>query len=328
MTEKPHILIVDDDERLLNAAKRTLRKNFVLEVACGAREALDVLEADDSFAVVVSDQNMPDMKGICFLSEIEKRWPSVVRIMLTGNSDQDTAIAAINEGKIFRFLTKPCDQETLSSAILEAVGHHKMLVAEKQLIQQTLAGSIKALTDMLALSKPDVFQRASDIRRWAAKVADELNYSKTWELDLAAMFSLLGYITLPDHLIRKHMYGVELEENDARRVLEAPGTAFNFLKNIPKIEGVAEIVYYSRKGYDSTGFPYEDRWGDDLPLGARIIYSLLTLSDMTAPDHPTFEVAMRRLRKHESRHDRDILKIMERVLDDDEAFQQATHAVA
>ena len=117
MSKNARVLIVDDDERLLNAIKRTLRKKFDLTVALGAQEAIKIMETSKPFEVVVSDQNMPDMKGVAFLHEVEKKWPSVVRIMLTGNNDQDTAASAINEGKIFRFLTKPCDQETLLSLI-------------------------------------------------------------------------------------------------------------------------------------------------------------------------------------------------------------------
>ena len=320
MSENARVLIVDDDERLLNAIKRTLRKDFDLTLALGAQEALKILKTSEPFEVVVSDQNMPEMKGVTFLNEVEKKWPSVVRIMLTGNNDQDTAASAINTGKIFRFLTKPCEQETLAAAIKDGVNHHHLLVAEKRLLQHTLAGCIKALTDMLALAKPDIFHRSSDIRRWAGKVADHLEIDKTWELDLAAMFSYLGYVSIPDHLIRKHLFLAPLEEDEQKLIREAPGVARGFIQNIPKMENVSEIVYYSRKGFDGTGYPYENRWGEDLPMTSRILNALLTLSDLTVPDNPTFDVAFARLKKHEARYDPKILKAIEKVLHDDEAF--------
>lgn len=320
MSKKTRVLIVDDDQRLLNAVKRTLRKDFDLTLAVGGHEALKIMETSEPFEVVVSDQNMPEMKGVVFLNAIEKKWPSVVRIMLSGNSDQETTIDAINKGKVFRFIRKPCDQETLAAAIKDAANQHELLEAEKRLLQHTLAGSIKALTDMLALAKPDIFQRSSDLRRWAEKVADDMEISKTWELDLAAMFSYLGYITLPDHLIRKHLFLAPLEEDEQKLIREAPGVARDFIQNIPKMEGVAEIVFYSRKGYDGTGFPYEDRWGEELPMTSRILNALLALSDLTVPDNPTFEAAFTRLKKNEARYDPKILKAIEKVLHDDEAF--------
>ncbi|MEP6356079.1 MAG: HD domain-containing phosphohydrolase [Hyphomicrobiales bacterium] len=324
MSENARVLIVDDDERLLNAIKRTLRKDFDLTVALGAQEALKILKTSKPFEVVVSDQNMPDMKGVDFLNEVEKKWPSVVRIMLTGNNDQDTAASAINTGKIFRFLTKPCEQKTLAAAINDGVNHHHLLMAEKRLLQHTLAGCIKALTDMLALAKPDIFHRSSDIRRWAEKVADHLEINKTWELDLAAMFSYLGYVTIPDHLIRKHLFLAPLEEDEQKLIREAPGVARGFIQNIPKMEAVSEIVYYSRKGFDGTGYPYENRWGEDLPITSRILNALLTLSDLTVPDNPSFDIAFARLKKHEERYDPKILKTIEKVLHDDEAFSSHT----
>lgn len=324
MSKNSRVLIVDDDMRLLSAIKRTLRKDFDLTVAAGAQEAIKIMEASEPFAVVVSDQNMPDIKGVVFLNAVEKKWPLVVRMMLTGNNDQGTAIDAINKGKIFRFINKPCDQETLATAIKDAVDHHHMLVAEKHLLQHTLAGCIKALTDMLALSKPDIFRRASDIRRWAEKVANELDISKTWELDLAAMFSYLGYVTLPDALIRKHLFLAPLEKNEQKLILEAPGVARGFIQNVPKMEHIAEIVYYSRKGFDGTGFPYENRWGKDLPITSRILNALLALSDLIAPDSPSFAVAFKRLIKHQNRYDPRILKVIETALRDDEAFAQNT----
>lgn len=328
MSENARVLIVDDDERLLNAIKRTLRKNFDLTVALGAQEALKILKTSKPFEVVVSDQNMPDMKGVTFLNEVEKKWPSVVRIMLTGNNDQDTAASAINTGKIFRFLTKPCEQETLAAAIKDGVNQHQLLMAEKRLLQHTLAGCIKALTDMLALAKPDIFHRSSDIRRWAEKVADHLEINKTWELDLAAMFSYLGYVTIPDHLIRKHLFLAPLEEDEQKLIREAPGVARDFIQNIPKMESVSEIVYYSRKGFDGTGYPYENRWGEDLPMTSRILNALLTLSDLTVPDNPTFDVAFARLKKHEKRYDPKVLKTIEKVLRDDESFLTPTEKEA
>lgn len=324
MSKKSRVLIVDDDKRLLNAVNRTLRKSFDLTLASSAKEAIALMEKSEPFEVVVSDQNMPEMKGTALLKVIEKKWPSAVRIMLTGNNDQDTAISAINSASVFRFINKPCELETLSAAIQDGIQQHQLLEAEKRLLQQTLAGSIKALTDMLALAKPDVFKRSSDIRRWAEKVAGHMDITKSWELDLAAMFSYLGYVTLPDTIIRKHLFLAPLEEEDQKRILEAPGVARGFIENIPKMERVSEIVYYSRKGFDGSGFPYEDRWGEDLPLTSRILNALLTLSDLTVPDSPTFKVAFARLQKFEARFDPKVLKVIESVLADDEAFPEKT----
>jgi len=105
MAEK--ILLVDDDCNILDAYRRSLSREFLMETAVGGEQALKLLAQDDPFAVVVSDMRMPGMDGIQLLNTIKSQSPDTIRVMLTGNADMDTAIKAINEGSIFRFLNKP-----------------------------------------------------------------------------------------------------------------------------------------------------------------------------------------------------------------------------
>src|SRR5215475_6428441 len=102
MAEK--ILLVDDDKNVLDGYRRILGREFVLETAIGGPAALRMVEEHGPFAVVVSDMRMPGMDGVQLLQKVKVLAPNTVRVMLTGNSDMDTAINAINEGNIFRFL--------------------------------------------------------------------------------------------------------------------------------------------------------------------------------------------------------------------------------
>lgn len=113
-----NVLFVDDEPNLLDAYRRQMRKWFQVETALGARRALELL-AEQEFAVVISDMRMPDLDGIDFLSEVARRWPNIARVMLTGNADVPGATQAVQEGRIFRFLTKPCEREALL-AVLDA----------------------------------------------------------------------------------------------------------------------------------------------------------------------------------------------------------------
>ena len=111
------ILIVDDEKNLLEAIQRKLRKHFKIETALGPEEGLKALTNRGPFAVVISDLRMPGMDGIQFLSRVKEILPDTVRMMLTGNADLENAIEAVNEGNIFRFLTKPCSPNVLAKAI-------------------------------------------------------------------------------------------------------------------------------------------------------------------------------------------------------------------
>ena len=119
------ILFVDDDINVLNGFKRTYRKKYDVTIATSGEEGLRLIkEAKEEFAVIISDMKMPEMNGIEFLTEVKRLVPDSIRIMLTGNVDLSTAIHAVKEGNIYRFLTKPCKQEILISTIEAAVKLH------------------------------------------------------------------------------------------------------------------------------------------------------------------------------------------------------------
>jgi DNA-binding NtrC family response regulator len=118
-----NVLFVDDESNVLDAYRRQMRKTFKIETALGAGPGLQLL-AERDFAVVVSDMRMPGVDGIDFLAEVARRWPNVVRVMLTGNADVPGAALAVREGCIFRFLTKPCAPEALMMVLESAVREH------------------------------------------------------------------------------------------------------------------------------------------------------------------------------------------------------------
>ncbi|MEO0429504.1 MAG: hybrid sensor histidine kinase/response regulator [Pseudomonadota bacterium] len=119
-----HILLVDDEERVLSALRRRLRTEFQIHTASSGAQALTALDNEPAIAVVVADMQMPGMNGIELLRAVQDRFPKVRRIMLTGNADLETAIAAINEGKVDRFLRKPCEASELSAAIHQALSEY------------------------------------------------------------------------------------------------------------------------------------------------------------------------------------------------------------
>jgi DNA-binding NtrC family response regulator len=119
MNHNEKILLVDDELRVVQALQRALRSEFHIEIAGGSEAGLQVLARDGPFAVVVSDLRMPVMDGVQFLSRVKAVSPDSIRVMLTGQADMHAAIAAVNEGNIFRFLTKPCPPAILSK-VLEA----------------------------------------------------------------------------------------------------------------------------------------------------------------------------------------------------------------
>ena len=125
-TALPRILLVDDDLDFLQALRRHLRWQFDVTLAPGPDAALELAASRGPYEVVVSDLHMPGMDGIDLLSRLRTAAPRTVRILLTGAGDVDSAIAAVNQGRVFRYLTKPCPPKTLIRELAAAVKQHRL----------------------------------------------------------------------------------------------------------------------------------------------------------------------------------------------------------
>ena len=148
------VLFVDDDANILNAYTRQLRKQFRIETAQGGEQGLAAVTDQGPYAVIISDLRMPGMDGIQFLSRVREIAPDSVRMMLTGHADLEVTTEAVNEGNIFRFLTKPCNSEVLAKAIAAGIEQYRLVIAERELLEKTLK-----LTESLKKKKRTLQQR-------------------------------------------------------------------------------------------------------------------------------------------------------------------------
>lgn len=271
---------MDDDANLLSSCERVLRRKFQLETAVGGEAALQKIAERGPYAVVVADMKMPGMNGIQLLSAVRERTPDTVRIMLTGYADLETAIQVVNEGNIFRFLTKPCPPEILGKAVADALAQSRLVSAEKELLNKTLSGSIKLLTDILSMMEPQSFGRAQSMRDIIGSVTRKFNLDGEWEIHLAAMLAPIGYVTIPPETLIRSRSGEALSKVEAQMVKQVPETAARLLTNIPRLEGVARIVRYQHKHYDGTGVPQDDCRGESIPAGARLLKVLNDLAQL------------------------------------------------
>jgi CheY-like chemotaxis protein len=136
------ILLVDDDSNILSALQRQFRNKFSITSANGGTEALQLIDSDGPFAVIVSDLHMPDLDGLRFLAQARQKLPNAIPLLLSGNADLHTALAALNEGRVFRFLTKPCPGEVFGAALQAALEKYRMDQVESQILEQNLGGDL------------------------------------------------------------------------------------------------------------------------------------------------------------------------------------------
>jgi response regulator RpfG family c-di-GMP phosphodiesterase len=274
------ILFVDDDANILAAYERQLRKQFQIDTALGSREGIAAVESNQQYAVVVADMNMPEMNGVELLTRLRQKVPDTVRVMLTGNADQGTAIEAVNEGNIFRFLTKPCPPEKLAMVLDAALRQHELIVAEKELLERTLNGAIKVLNEILSMVDPQAFGRVDSLRESVHALARTLSIENVWEVEAAAMLAHIGSVTLPPQVLLKARASLALSPAEQDAVQRVPEITRNLLMSIPRLEEVARITYYQQKHFDGSGFPPGHVSGEDIPLGARLIKVLLDLAEL------------------------------------------------
>lgn len=257
------ILLVDDEQAILDGLRRQLRGRYQIETAAGAEAGLAAL-GTQSFAVVVSDLRMPKMDGVQFLAQVRERYIDSVRIMLTGQADVAAAVHAVNHGNLFRFLTKPCPPEDLTAALDAGIAQHRLLISERELLEKTLAGSVKVLTEILALTSPRSFGRAQRMRRVARRLVDVIGHPAPWQVELAAMLSQLGAVTLPPDILDRADAGAELREDERKLIAGIPEVTARLLANIPRLEPCARMIAAAGEKLLPTG-------DDPVKRGARIL---------------------------------------------------------
>ncbi len=314
------ILCVDDEASILAAYQRALHKTYTVDVALGGEEALARIATDGPYAVVVADMHMPGMDGVQLLARVSTAAPLTVRMMLTGNSSVTTAIDAVNEGQIFRFLTKPCPAETLAKALEAGVAQYRLLTAERDLLERTLKGAVKVLTDVLSMVNPVSFGRTSRVRRLMGRILDQLPaVPDRWELDVAAMLSQMGCLMVPEATLDKLFRGKPLAGTEARLLAEHARVGHDLVASIPRLESVAAIIADQDTRYDGAGTPSDHPCGDAIPLGARVLKLALDFDTLVTAGTPSAR-ALPVLRGRPGWYDPVLLDALDAALDVDASY--------
>jgi CheY-like chemotaxis protein len=277
MAEK--VLCVDDDSNILASFRRLLRGQFALETAQSGEEALSLIEATGPFAVIVSDLRMPAMDGIQLLTAVKALAPQTVRIMLTGHADLRTAIDAVNEGSIFRFLVKPCAPDVLGRSLAAGIDQYRLVIAERQLLQETLTGSVRVLTEILSMTSPEGYSRAYRIRRYVSLMGKELDVPDLWQFELAAMLSQIGCVGLPNVILEKVSAHQPLTEGEQRLYATYPSTGAKLVANIPRLDLISRMIAGQLKPYEPP--PSASDAGHGVAaLGAHMLKAALDVDQM------------------------------------------------
>ena len=302
---KGKILFVDDDENILAGFSRQFGDVYDMTTAGSGKEALECA-AKDTFTVIVSDFKMPAMNGVELLMAFRQLYPDTIRIMLTGQADMESIVDVINDGNIFRFLTKPCSSEQIKKNVDDAMAQYTLVASEKELLSRTLTGAIQVMADMLVLAKPIAFSRSIRIRDTVRMLLSEIHIENGWQVEIAAMLSQLGCVTIPDNILTKVYKNLPVAPEHKAMFDQHIKTSSDIIAKIPRLKKVAEIIDGQSPLLDSNGSSYGSS-----PIETRILKIALDFDQLLMMDK-TKEEAIALMRMRKDRYDPAILDLLAR----------------
>jgi putative two-component system response regulator len=253
------VLFVDDDPLLLATIRRNLAKDFTLETAGSAREGLQLAAEHGPFAVVVTDLMMPEMDGIAFLHKIEQASPDTVRILLTGYASLENALAAVNEGHVFRILSKPCSMDDVRRTVTAGIEQFQLRRDREELVAlrklgQAMEGIIYALTALVETRDPYTGGHQRRVAALATAVAERLRLGaeRIQGLGLAAMVHDVGKVYVPAEFLNKPGH---LSEAEFSIIKAHPKIGADILAPIDFPWPIATFVLQHHERLDGSGYP-------------------------------------------------------------------------
>ena len=308
------VLCVDDEPNILSAIRRAFRgSGYRVLTADRGQQALEVLAAE-TVHLIISDMRMPAMDGAQLLEQVRRQWPAVTRILLTGQSDIASTTAAINRGEIFRYISKPWNEDELLIAAREGlerqallnekarlereVAHHNDQLTrlnaslEQQVLERTaqLSGantklsknylsSIKAFSNLIELRGKLTAGHSRRVAELARCIAVQMGLSAadTQAVFVAGLLHDIGHVGLSDALLACPVPRMTAEDKAQYEQHSALGE--QALMALDDMQPVAAIVRSHHERFDGMGFP-DGLGGESIPIGARILAVADTYDDL------------------------------------------------
>jgi response regulator RpfG family c-di-GMP phosphodiesterase len=235
----PSILFIDDDIRILKSFKRNLSTIFNVFTADSPQQGLNLVEKNGPFSVVVSDMRMPGMNGVEVLNRVQNVNEDIVRILLTGYADQQTAIEAVNQCNLFRFLIKPCEINRLTATLWEGVREYQRVVSNKCVVGSTLSGVVNLLSQTLSLVNPMAQRKANRLKRYCRHLVTGCSAEIRWTVESAALLSQLGELST----VKKSSAVTPVEDITVPGNFGRPSElTIRLLMHVPAFENIIEIM--------------------------------------------------------------------------------------
>ncbi len=259
------LLFVDDEQHILSSLERLFSCLDYTAFYCNnPRDALDLLRHEE-VSVMVSDNCMPGMTGIELMSKARSVSPDTVKILMTAHADMETAIEAINLCEVFRFVTKPWDNDELVSVVEQGVNRYNII----QSMRSPEEANLLSLAQTIELKDPYTKGHCDRVAGYALIIADSLGLSARQKSDIrhGSWLHDCGKIGIPESTLNKPG---KLTDEEMAIIRKHPDWGAEVARLANRSPAIVNIIRYHHEAYDGTGYPTGIH-GDDIPLEARIV---------------------------------------------------------
>ena len=273
------VLFVDDEPSILRSMERTFRDaDLSILTADSGEQALEIL-GQEKIAVVVSDNRMPGMNGIDLLTRVRTISPDTVRIMMTAFGDLQTAIAAINTSEVFRFVTKPWNNDNLIAVVNEGLTRYRVV----RELQQGDESRYLAIAQAIELKDPYTRGHCDRVANYAVSLSEALGLPEAFirEIRFGSWLHDCGKIGVPEAILN---YGGRLPVDQFELVKQHPLWGSEVARQARMSGTIVNIILHHHEHYDGSGYPAGLK-GDHIPMEARIV-SIADVFDALSTDRP------------------------------------------
>ncbi len=281
---KPTILLVDDEENNLKLLIRTFRNEFNTLTAKNGQEAIDMVNKyGNNIALIVSDQIMPVKTGVQFLTEITPQFPNIVKILLTGYSDSNDIISAINSCSLYQYVLKPFEPDNLKFIVNTGLSKYNLASSNEAMLKdlrELFYKTLKSISAALDSKDPYTHGHSMRVTLYSLILAKELNLDEKMleEIETAGLLHDIGKIGIPQSILCKPG---KLTDEEFAIMKSHPEQGEKMLNGIKKLSIISNWLKTHHERWDGKGYPL-GLSGEDIPLSARIIALADTYDAMTS----------------------------------------------
>ena len=282
--EKHTILIVDDEDNNLQLLKRSLRHNYNVLTATNGREALNIVDTvGPEISMIISDQRMPEMQGIEFLEEVSTSYPDIVKILLTGYTDTDVIIDAINKCNLYQYILKPFDPNTLLNIVEQGLKKFEMVNQNIELskeLNELFYKTIKAISSALDAKDKYTHGHSYRVTLYSMILAKKLGYTDEFieSIETAGLLHDIGKIGIPQSILCKPG---KLTDEEYQSMKTHPSQGEKMVHEVKQLGKITDWIKSHHERWDGKGYP-SGLSGENIPLAARIIALADTYDAMTS----------------------------------------------